>query len=176
MPIYSRKDGVGQELLMMINGRNYSEFFVGHEKLRLGQADLQILISSERLFVFSVTNPTVSSNSSNNSSTTSVSNNSDETFDMFAKNVRPVLTIHHSELVCARMVTSRDLVPSSSAAISEDGASSSSGGQEGEKFYVELVLKMSSRLIQFNDNQFLLFIVVVNLRFFNLNVCSILLF
>ena len=147
MPIYSRKDGVGQELLMMINGRNYSEFFVGHEKLRLGQADLQILISSERLLVFSVTNPTVSNNS------TSVSNNSDETFDMFAKNVRPVLTIHHSELVCARMVTSRDLVPSSSAAISEDGASSSSGGPEGEKFYVELVLKMPSRLVQFNNNQ-----------------------
>jgi hypothetical protein len=143
MPIYSRKDGVGQELLMMINGRNYSEFFVGHEKLRLGQADLQILISSERLLVFSVTNPTVS----NNSNSTSVSNNSDETFDMFAKNVRPVLTIHHSELVCARMVTSRDLVPSSSSAISEDGAGSTSGGQEGEKFYVELVLKMSSRFI-----------------------------
>ncbi len=154
MPIYSRKDGVGQELLMMINGRNYSEFFVGHEKLRLGQADLQILISSERLLVFSVTNPTVSNNNSN-SSNTSVSNNSDETFDMFAKNVRPVLTIHHSELVCARMVTSRDLVPSSSSAISEDGAGSSSGGQEGEKFYVELVLKMSSRLLKFNNIQVL---------------------
>jgi hypothetical protein len=42
MPIYSRKDGVGQELLLLINGRNLSEFFVGHERLRLGQADLQV--------------------------------------------------------------------------------------------------------------------------------------
>ena len=97
MPIYSKKDGIGQELLMMINGRNYSEYFVGHEKLRFGQADLQILISSERLLVFSVTN---------NSSSVTV----DEPIDMLAKNVRSVLSVHHSELVCARMVTSRDLV------------------------------------------------------------------
>ena len=96
MPIYSKKDGIGQELLMMINGRNYSEYFVGHEKLRFGQADLQILISSERLLVFSVTN----------SSSVTV----DEPIDMLAKNVRSVLPVHHSELVCARMVTSRDLV------------------------------------------------------------------
>ena len=95
MPIYSKKDGIGQELLMMINGRNYSEFFVGHEKLRSGHADLQILISTERTLVFSVTNSSVTV---------------DEPIDMFAKNVRSVLTVHLSELVCARMVTSRDLV------------------------------------------------------------------
>ena len=95
MPIYSKKDGIGQELLMMINGRNYSEFFVGHEKLRSGQADLQILISSERLLVFSVTNNNVTV---------------DEPIDMLAKSVRTVLSVHHSELVCARMVTNRDLV------------------------------------------------------------------
>jgi hypothetical protein len=138
MPIYSRKDGIGQELLMMINGRNYSEFFVGHERLRHGQADLQILISSERILVFSVTPSSSSSTSSSGCGT-----DSDE---ISAKNLRTVLTIHHNELVCARMVTSRDLVPSasSSAALSDDGSTSASG-QDGEKFYVELVLKMLSR-------------------------------
>jgi hypothetical protein len=58
-----------------------------------------------------------------------------------SKDIRAVLTVHHSELVCARMVTSRDLMMASSAATSDDGVA----GQEGEKFYVELILKMSSR-------------------------------
>ena len=57
------------------------------------------------------------------------------------KDVRIVLTVHHSELVCARMVTSRDLMTS----LVEDNSLFS--GQEGEKFYVELVLKVLSRCV-----------------------------
>jgi len=48
MPVYSRKDGIGQELLMTINGRNLSEYFVGHEKLRHGSADLQVPLTLTR--------------------------------------------------------------------------------------------------------------------------------
>ena len=58
------------------------------------------------------------------------------------KDVRIVLTVHHSELVCARMVTSRDLMTSHV----DDGALSLAG-QDGEKFYVELVLKIVSRSV-----------------------------
>ena len=43
MPAYSRKDGEGQEKLYRMNGRDYSEIFVGHEQLRAGEEDLQVL-------------------------------------------------------------------------------------------------------------------------------------
>ena len=131
MPIYSRKDGIGQELLMSLNGRNLSEFFVGHEKLRHGSADLQILISSERIIVFSLMSASAVAGSS-----------PVDQDEISAKSIRPVLTVHHSELVCARMVTSRDLM-TSSPALSEE--TSSLATLETEKFYVELVLKILSR-------------------------------
>jgi hypothetical protein len=41
LPIYSRKDGIGQELLAVINGHDSFETFVGHERLRQNQTDLQ---------------------------------------------------------------------------------------------------------------------------------------
>ena len=135
MPIYSRKDAIGQELLMTLNGRNQSEFFVGHEKLRHGSADLQILISSERIIVFSIT-----------AVSAAAAGPSPDQEEIFAKDIRPVLTVHHSELVCARIVTSRDLM-TSSPQLSEETTSLAT--LESEKFYVELVLKMLSRFVSF---------------------------
>ncbi len=37
MPVYSQRDGAGQELLYRMNGRDYSEIFVAHEQLRSGE-------------------------------------------------------------------------------------------------------------------------------------------
>lgn len=55
MPVYSVRDGLGQELMYRMNGRDYREFYFGHEELRSGEEDLQILITSERVLVFSLT-------------------------------------------------------------------------------------------------------------------------
>merc|ERR1711997_730171 len=68
MPAYSKKSAEGQELLHRMNGRDYQESFVAHEQLRSGHEDLQILISNQRVLVFS---QAVSSDSSghNNSQT-----------------------------------------------------------------------------------------------------------
>jgi len=45
LPIFSRKDGKGQELLKSISGHDTSETFVGHERLRQCQTDLQVIKS-----------------------------------------------------------------------------------------------------------------------------------
>ena len=55
MPVYSVRDGLGQELMLRMNGRDYKEFYFGHEELRSGEEDLQVLITSERVLVFSLT-------------------------------------------------------------------------------------------------------------------------
>ena len=54
LPVYSARDGRGQEMMYKMNGRDYGEIFVAHEQLRSGEDDLQILITSERVLVFSV--------------------------------------------------------------------------------------------------------------------------
>jgi len=53
LPPYSEKAAQGQECLYRINGKNYGEMFVGYEVLRKGTEDLQVVVSSERVVVFS---------------------------------------------------------------------------------------------------------------------------
>ncbi len=36
MPVYSERDGLGQERLYRMNGRDYREIYVAHETLRSG--------------------------------------------------------------------------------------------------------------------------------------------
>lgn len=107
LPIYSRKDGIGQELLEIINGHDSFETFVGHERLRQSETDLQashcntrvnlrafssyfyfpqILITSERLMVFSLP----------------PKDDPKEIRGSLINEIKSVLTVHHSELVCAR--------------------------------------------------------------------------
>nr|CAD7207138.1 unnamed protein product [Timema douglasi]CAD7269570.1 unnamed protein product [Timema shepardi] len=54
MPHYSKKQSQGQEFLYIINNQDYSELFVAYEYLRSGSDDLRVLISSERVRVFTV--------------------------------------------------------------------------------------------------------------------------
>ena len=41
LPVYSARDGAGQEMMYRMNGRDYGEIFVAHEQLRSGEDDLQ---------------------------------------------------------------------------------------------------------------------------------------
>ena len=47
MPIYSASQGLGQERMYKMNGSDYNEIYVGHEQLRSGEDDLQILIGGQ---------------------------------------------------------------------------------------------------------------------------------
>nr|CAD7460843.1 unnamed protein product [Timema tahoe] len=54
MPHYSKKQSQGQEFLYIINNQDYSELLIAYEYLRCGSDDLRVLISSERVRVFTV--------------------------------------------------------------------------------------------------------------------------
>lgn len=91
MPIYSRKDALGQELLYKINSRDFTEVYVAHEQLRSGsEENLQVLISCARVIVFASQNP-----------------HADEAEDGKAdtKNIRVMIDINHGDLVCARTLS-----------------------------------------------------------------------
>ncbi|XP_034247458.1 vacuolar protein sorting-associated protein 13D isoform X2 [Thrips palmi] len=53
LPPYSAKQSEGQEFLYTINERNYSEILMAYEVLLSGTEDLRILVSSEKVRVFS---------------------------------------------------------------------------------------------------------------------------
>lgn len=53
LPTYSAKQSEGQEYLYTINDRNYSEILMAYEVLLSGSEDLRILVSSEKVRVFS---------------------------------------------------------------------------------------------------------------------------
>lgn len=93
MPVYSLAQAQGQERLYKMNGRDYNEIYVGHEQLRSGEDDLQILITSERVLVFSLSSGDGSSSSGGGGSSSSS---------------KQLLTVYHSELVSAKPVTFRD--------------------------------------------------------------------
>ena len=79
MPVYSAKDAAGQEMLHRMNGRNFAEVYVANEQLRSGHENLQILVSSERVLVFSRLEE--------------------------SKESKLVLAISHGDLVCARALS-----------------------------------------------------------------------
>ena len=76
---YSPRDSAGQEMLHRINGRNLHEIYVASEQLRSGNEDLQVLVSSERVLVFSRMKD--------------------------SKDSKLVLSISHGDLVCARAIS-----------------------------------------------------------------------
>lgn len=55
MPVYSASDSQGQELMyrLCLNGRDNNETYVAHQILTPGDDDLQIMITSDRVIVFS---------------------------------------------------------------------------------------------------------------------------
>ncbi|XP_063232383.1 intermembrane lipid transfer protein Vps13D [Bacillus rossius redtenbacheri] len=55
LPPYSKKQAQGQEFLYVINNQDYSELLMAYECLLGGAEDLRVLVSSERVRVFTVT-------------------------------------------------------------------------------------------------------------------------
>ena len=106
MPNYTRNTALGQELLHKMNGRNYNEIFVAHEKLRAGPENLQILVSSQRIIVFSQSNDSEEGKTKQEII--------DEECDKTKRSVsrkpssKQVLTIAHDDLICARVVSQAD--------------------------------------------------------------------
>ena len=89
MPGYDLKEAIGQEKLYRFNGHNYDEIFVAYESLQSDTIeDLQILISSERILVFSCTR--------NKEKLENISS------------TKLVLSVYHGELNGARFVTCGD--------------------------------------------------------------------
>lgn len=116
MPVYSVTQGLGQERMYKMNGRDYNEIYVGHEQLRSGDDDLQILITSERILVFSLSGGSGSSSSSGADGGGSGGGGS-----------KQLLTVHHSELVSAKPITERD-----------DDIGGAGYGRGGDKYYIEI--------------------------------------
>uniref|UniRef100_A0A8D8VB54 Vacuolar protein sorting-associated protein 13D n=1 Tax=Cacopsylla melanoneura TaxID=428564 RepID=A0A8D8VB54_9HEMI len=52
MPVYSKRQAVGQEFLYMMNENNYADLFMAYEVLMSGDEDLRIVISSDMLRIF----------------------------------------------------------------------------------------------------------------------------
>ncbi|XP_065212498.1 intermembrane lipid transfer protein Vps13D isoform X2 [Planococcus citri] len=59
LPLYSAKQSLGQELLYMINHHNYSEVFIAYDVLRTSGENFQIIVSNEKVRVFTRTNTLV---------------------------------------------------------------------------------------------------------------------
>jgi hypothetical protein len=113
MPVFSDRDGVGQEMMYKMNGRDYNEIYVSHEQLRSGEDDLQILITSDRVVVFGG------------------GSGSDS---------RQLLTVGHHDLVSARSVSERE---ESGALVFPGGGAASSPTRLAfeDKFYVEVLIQ-----------------------------------
>ncbi|KAI5737130.1 hypothetical protein M8J76_010314 [Diaphorina citri] len=58
MPVYSKRQAVGQEFLYLMNENDYSEMFMAYEVLMSGEEDLRIVISSEMLRIFTTSSGT----------------------------------------------------------------------------------------------------------------------
>ena len=154
MPNYTKKAALGQELLHKMNGRNYNEIFVAHEKLRYGNEDLQILISTQRVIVFSQASEGDASNSNieNSSGGSNVISNSVGR----RPTSKQVLTIAHEDLICARTLSNKDSSVHSqdnSRIKKSDSESDINIEKENEKYYIELMIRSEGVLHQIADQQ-----------------------
>jgi vacuolar protein sorting-associated protein 13D len=136
MPNYTRKTALGQELLHKMNGRNYSEIFVAHEQLRAGHEDLQILISTQRIIVFSQASEAESNNSK--METGHRDSNDKSTVVSRKPSSKQVLTISHEDLICARVVSLQD---------------SNVNAQNNLRHYIELMVRSEGVPHQIADQQ-----------------------
>lgn len=58
LPAYNARHALGQQYLFALNERNFAELFIGYESIRRGpQEDLRVLVSTERVRVFTGTPP-----------------------------------------------------------------------------------------------------------------------
>ena len=133
LPIYSSADALGQALLYRLNGRDLTEIYVAHEQLRSGpEENLQLLLSCDRVLVFTTQSRQVSSTSASATSTTNTSEASASTTSSSKglKELRIMINISHVDLVCARTVSSPG----------------DSGLTEDARYYIELVGR-------FDDNE-----------------------
>lgn len=136
MPNYTINAALGQELLHKMNGRNFNEFFVAHEQLRDGQENLQILVSSQRVIVFS--------QSSDNEDIKSHQDGSIKDAERKKASIsrkpssKQVLTIAHEDLICARVVSQTDN-PSAQPDVS--------------RYYIELMVRSEGTPEQIADQQ-----------------------
>ncbi len=157
MPVYSKAEAVGQELLYTINSRDYNEIYVAHEILRKGDIDdLQILITCDRVLVFSgksnLPNPAedgAASTASSEEAGESPASNSKK----LSKNIRVIVNISHGDLVCARTVTEQEIYRGkgmrprqvsdydSETSMEAVGGSTAHGVDGNKKFFLELVGK-----------------------------------
>ena len=136
MPNYSRKDALGQELLHKMNGRNFNEVFVAHEQLRSGQENLQILVSSQRIIVFSQLCD------SDDAKANYEGNNEDFNRKKGNTSRKPsskqVLTIAHDDLMCARVVCQAD---------------TTAANHDILRYYIELMVRSEGTPEQIADQQ-----------------------
>ncbi len=90
MPVFGERSAAGQEMMYKMNGRDYNEIYVAHEQLRSGEDDLQILITSDRVLVFTGVGGSGGGGGSSGGSN------------------RQLLTVTHGDLVSARMVSEKE--------------------------------------------------------------------
>ena len=151
MPNYSRKAAQGQEILYKLNGRNYSEMLVSHEQLRFGNEDLQILITTQRIIVFSQASVGTAANSNVESS--------ERDLEAMGTSVdrRPaskqVLTIPHEDLICARVVSHKDNSGYTHDNTRLKNSQSHSHIIDIEKHYIELMVRSEGIPHQVADQQ-----------------------
>ena len=131
LPIFSSADALGQALLYRLNGRDLTEIYVAHEQLRSGpEENLQLLLSCDRVLVFTTQSRQVSSASPTSTTNTSEASASTTTSSKGLKELRIMINISHVDLVCARTVSSPG----------------ESGLTEDTRYYIELVGR-------FDDNE-----------------------
>ena len=120
-------------MLYRLNGRDLTEIYVAHEQLRSGpEENLQLLLSCDRVLVFTTQSRQVSSTSASATSTSNTSEASASTpaSSKGIKELRIMINISHVDLVCARTVSSPG----------------ESGLTEDARYYIELVGR-------FDDNE-----------------------
>ena len=151
LPNYTRKSALGQELLHKMNGRNYREIFVAHEQLRFGHEDLQILISTERMIVFSHakdSTPCINENISGEPGANDLS--------LARKpSSKQVLTVSHKDLICARVVSHKDdgITHDEVRKIKKSSSHPNITENEKERHYIELMIRSEGSPNQAEDQQ-----------------------
>jgi len=133
MPIYSRSDAQGQQLLYVLNCHDAQEIFIAHHLLRSGpEENLQMVISNKRVLVFGSTNeatagagPPEAVGFNRRRSSAGTSGGVGVGLGT-GSNMRIMMDISHGQLVCTRCLS-----------LSEDD-----GNGNESKHYLELVGKM----------------------------------
>ena len=135
MPIYSRSEAQGQQLLYVLNCHDAQEIFIAHHLLRSGpEENLQMVISNKRVLVFGSTNeatagtgpPEAVGFSRRRSSAGGVGGGGVGVGLGTGNHMRIMMDISHDQLVCTRCLS-----------LSEDD-----GNGNESKHYLELVGKM----------------------------------